>query len=121
MPAIKIHPPKQPTEQVLSKQEFQDWQNELEIWLGEDSNMARFLTEGKYNTWQSQEQNPNRLAALNENVTYRPEASAKNRDDLLAECLAKQRRQLKTFLDQVAKCASRNMYAAIVRHATSLE
>ena len=85
MPAIKIHPPKQPPEQVLSKQEFQDWQNELEIWLGEDSNMARFLTEGKYNTWQSQEQNPNRLAALNENVTYRPEASAKNRDDLLAE------------------------------------
>ena len=79
------------------------------------------MTEGKYNTWQSQEQNPNRLAMLNENVPDRPEASVRNRDDLLAECLAKQRRQLKTFLGQVAKCASSNMYAAIICDATSLE
>ena len=40
---------------------------------------------------------------------------------MLDELLAKRPRQLKTFLGQVAKCASKNMYATIVRHATSLE
>ena len=57
MPQIKIHPPKQLPEQVISQQEFEDWQNELEIYLGQDENMARFMTDGIYATWQSQEQN----------------------------------------------------------------
>ena len=63
MPAIKIHPPKLLPEQLVSEQEFQDWQNKLEIWLGENDNMARFMTEGRYNTWLSQETNPNTLQA----------------------------------------------------------
>ena len=61
MPAIKIHPPKPLPEQAISEQEFQDWQNELEIWLGEDDNMARFMTRGIYQRWQSQEQLPERI------------------------------------------------------------
>jgi len=44
MPAIKIHPPKPLPEQAISEQEFQDWKNELEIWLGEDDSMARKST-----------------------------------------------------------------------------
>ena len=71
MPAIKIHPPKPLPEQVLSEQEFQDWQKELKIWLGEDNNMARFMTEGRYNTWQSQETNPHRLYALDQHDSDR--------------------------------------------------
>ena len=81
MPAMKIYPPKPLPEQVISEQEFQDWQNELEIWLGEDDNMARFMTEGRYNTWQSQEANPNRIADLNPNNLDRPEENVRNRQD----------------------------------------
>ena len=111
MPAIEIHLPKPLPEQAISEQEFQDWQNELEIWLGEDDNMARFMTGGRYNTWQSQEANPQRLQELNAQDPDRTQQGVANRDDVLADLLAKRRRQLKTFLGQVAKCTSRNMYA----------
>ena len=84
MPAIKIHPPKPLPEQVVSEQEFQDWQNKLEIWLEEDDNMARFMTKGHDNAWQSQEANPHRLQALDQNDPDRPQAGANNRDDLIA-------------------------------------
>ena len=48
MPHIKIHPPKQLPEHSISQQEFEDWQNKLEIYLGQDKSMARFMTEGIY-------------------------------------------------------------------------
>lgn len=121
MPQIKILPPRPLPEQAISQQEFEDWQNELEIWLGEDDNMARFMTDGRYNTWRSQEADPNRIQALDAGDPDRPAEDAPNRADRLADLLAKRRRQLRTFLGQVAKCASRNLYAAIVRHATSLD
>ena len=116
MPAIKIHPPKPLPEQAISDQEFQDWQNELEIWLGEDDNMARFMEGGRYANWQSQEHNPDRIQVLHANDPDRPNEDAANKDDRLI----KRRRQLKTFLGQVARCTSQNLYATIVRHTTSL-
>ena len=70
MPAIKIHPPKPLPEQAISEQEFQDWQNELEIWLGEDDNMARFMTGGRYHRWQSQEQFPHRIDIVQISETW---------------------------------------------------
>ena len=62
---IKIHPPKQLPEHSLSQQEFEDWQNELEIYLSQDDSMARFMADGHYSTWQSQEENLNRIMELN--------------------------------------------------------
>ena len=93
---------------------------ELEIWLGEDDNMVRFMLEGRYNTWQSQETSPQRLQALDQHDPDRPQQGVNNRDDLLVNLMAKCRRQLKTFLSQVAKYTIRNMYATIVCHAISL-
>ena len=78
------------------------------------------MSDGIYNTWTSQEQNPHRIQNVHANDPYRPQPAAHNRDDLMAELLNKRRRQIKTFLGQVAKCASRNMYTSIVWHATSL-
>ena len=66
MPQIKIHMPKQLPEQAISQQEFEDWQNELEIYLGQDENMARFMSDGRYSTWQSQEENSQRLQAVHD-------------------------------------------------------
>ena len=121
MPHIKIHPPKQLPEHSLSQQEFEDWQNELEIYLSQDDNMARFMADGQYNTWESQEENPNRIPELHQRDPDRPAADVENREDVMADLLNKRRRQLRTFIGQIAKSASRNMYAGIVRHATSLE
>ena len=120
MPQIKIHPPKQLPEQAISQQQFEDWVNELEIYLGQDDNMARFMTDGIYNTWLSQEQEPNRLQDLLDEDPDQPEENAQNREAKQRELLAKRRRELRTFIGQVAKSASKNMYAGIVRHATSL-
>ena len=121
MPQIKIHPPKQLPEHAISQQEFEDWQNELEIYLGQDENMARFMAEERYQNWQSQEENPHRIQIVHVRDLDRPADDAQNRDDVMAELLSKRRRQLRTFIGQVAKAASKNMYAAIVRHSTSLE
>ena len=118
---IKIHPPKQLPEQAISQQEFEDWQNELEIYLGQDENMARFMTDGLYHEWSSQEQDPNRIPEVLAGYPDTPAEALQNRDARMRELLAKRRRQLRTFIGQVAKSTSKNMYAAIVRHSTSLD
>ena len=82
--------------------------------------MARFMTDRRYHTWQLQEQNPLRIQDLDPNNPDRLQPAANNGANLLADLLNKQRRQLKTFVGQVAKYASGNMYVSIVCHITSL-
>ena len=91
MPQIKIHPPKQLPEHSLSQQEFEDWQNELEIYLGQDENMARFMSDGRYDTWQSQEENPDRIQQLHHRDPDRLAPDADNREDRVADLLTKHR------------------------------
>ena len=98
MPQIKIHPPKQLPEHSLSQQEFEDWQNELEIYLSQYDNMVRFMADGRYSTWDSQEENPNRIRELHQRDPDRPAADVQNREDVIADLLNKCRRQLRTFI-----------------------
>ena len=121
MPGIKIHPPKQLPEHSLSQQEFEDWINELEIYLGQDAAMARFMTGGLYDTWTSQEANPNRIPDVLDGDPETPADGANNRAALMTELLAKRRRELRTFIGLIAKVAAKNMYAGIVRHSISLQ
>ena len=121
MPQVKIHPPKQLPETKISEQEFQDWSNELEIWIGGDNDMARFMQDGIYSELQSQERNPERIQELSDRDPDRPAAGVPNRDDVVAELLRRRRRELRAFIGQVAQSASKNMYGAIVRHSTSLQ
>ena len=121
MPSIKIHPPKQLPEQALSQQEFEDWTNELEIYLGQDEAMARFMIGGIYANWASQEADPNRLNDVSDQDPNLPADDAANRPAVLGELLAKRRRELRTFIGLIAKVAAKNMYAAIVRHSTSMQ
>ena len=65
MPHIKIHLPKQLPEHSISQQEFEDCQNELEIYLGQDESMARFMSDRFYNNWLLQEENNHRIEELN--------------------------------------------------------
>ena len=121
MPGIKIHPPKQLPEHSLSQQEFEDWTNELEIYLGQDEAMARFMAGGVYADWTSQEADPHRIAAVAAQDPQIPGENAANRAAVMTELLAKRRRELRTFIGLVAKVAAKNMYAGIVRHSTSLQ
>ena len=83
--------------------------------------MARFMQDGIYSEWASQERDPERLAALSPRDPDRPAADLLNRDDVVDELLRQRRRELRAFIGQVARSASKNMYAAIVRHSTSLQ
>ena len=65
--------------------------------------------------------NNQRIVELNDRDPNRPEENAANRADVIAELLSKRRRELRTFISQIAKAASKNMYASIVRHSTLLE
>ena len=114
MPGIKIHPPKQLPEHSLSQQEFEDWTNELEIYLGQDAAMARFMAGGVYEEWTSQEADPNRIDIVRPGDPETPEENAVNRDALMTELLAKRRWELRTFIGLIAKVAAKNMYAGIV-------
>ena len=109
MPTIKIHPPKQLPEHALSQQEFKDWTNELEIYLGQDEAMARFMICGIYETWSSQEADPNRIDAVSDQDPNLPAADAVNRPAVMLELLAKRRRELRTFIGLIAKVAAKNM------------
>ena len=105
MPQVKIHPPTRLPETKISEQEFQDWTNELEIWIGGDNDMARFMQDGIYNEWASQKRNPERLTELSDRDPDRPAAGVANRDDVVAELLRKRRRELRAFIGQVARSA----------------
>ena len=107
MPSIKIYPPKQLPDKVLSEQKFAAWCTELEVRLGEDDDMARFMDDGPYNTWEAEESFPGRIR-----THIAPDE---------AEILPKRKRQLKTFLSQVAKVVSENHYNTVMRQATSLQ
>ena len=89
MPSIKIFPPKPLTDHQLSEQHFQEWKNELEIWLGEDDAMARYMEDGIYSTWQSEEHNPQRINQLHNQDPDTPAPAALNREALLTALLTR--------------------------------
>ena len=68
--------------------------------------MTRFMEGGRYAEWQSQEQNPNRIAVVHAHDPDRPAEDAANREDRFEDLLTKRPRQLKTFLGQVNRCTS---------------
>ena len=92
----------------------------MEIYLGQDEAMARFMIGGIYQTWSSQEADPNRIEVSEQDPNL-PADDAANRPAVMLELLAKRRRELRTFIGLIAKVAAKNMYAAIVRHSTSMQ
>ena len=105
----------------MSQQEFEDWTNELEIYLGQDEAIARFMTGGVYATWTLQEANPHRIPAVLPLDPQLPAEDAANRAAVMTELLSKRRRELRMFIGLIAKAEAKNMYAAIVRHSTSMQ
>ena len=117
MPTAKVHPPNPLPPKSLTQQQFEIWSAELQAWLSSDETQAQFLPGSLYETWQSEEQNPHRIAAL---LPGDPDTPDNATAAQLLALVTKRRRQCKVFLSLVAKCVSENHYLEIIRHATSL-
>ena len=105
MPAIKNFPPKQLPDKGLSEHSFEAWTSELEVFLGVDDDMARFLQDGSYSSWQSEETLHGRIQQLNlaDEITVNRDPTEPEKVAKREAILNKRRRELKTFLKQVAK------------------
>ena len=119
MPVVKIVPPTQLPDRGLTEHKFSVWRTQLKAWLNSDDSMALFMPRGRYNTWQPEEINPDRIVQLvNPGDTEIPQDAT---EDQLADLLDKRRRQLDIFISQIANTVSVNMYTVVTRHATSLD
>ena len=94
---------------------------ELEVFLGVNDDMARFFQDGAYNLWQSEETLPGsnlQLHADDESDFITEGGDAAARDARRTRLLRKRRRELKTFLNQVAKFVSTNHYIFVMRQVS---
>ena len=64
MPMAKVHAPNPLPLKSLTQTQFDIWSAELQAWLASDDSQAQFLPGSLYEDWQSEEQNPHRIAAV---------------------------------------------------------
>ena len=64
MPKAKVNPPEPLPIKGLTQTQFDIWSAELEAWLAADDVQSQFLPGRLYGEWQSQEQNPHRIAVV---------------------------------------------------------
>ena len=116
--AVKFGPPNPLPPKTLTKQQFDIWYIEIQMWLGEDDVLLNFLPDGLYPQWQSKEQNPHRIAAV---ATANPDILQNATQQQMDTLRTKRKRETQIFPSQVAKCVCENHYILIIRHTTSLE
>ena len=123
MPTIKIYPPSQLPDRLVSETQFNIWAEELEVYLSQEKDFEVFLKDGKYENWESFETNPDRIPEVKPEdrvqVGARIDAEAARRRT--NEKLQKLRKDLRTVLSIVGKCVSEGHYNSVVRHSTSLK
>lgn len=107
MSSIKIYPPNTLPAEGISDTQFQIWTENLEIYLEIESKFRKFLHDGKYSTWTPAEQNEKRILT----------AIEPDKEDQLPDI----RRDLRQFINIVAKYVHVDYYQPIVRHSCSLK
>ena len=117
MLTAKVLPPNQLPPKDLTQTKFNIWAAEIQAWLAAVDTNAKFLPGGLYRDWQSEEQNPHRVAVV---APGDPDLPAEPTAQQRAAILDKRRRQCKVFVSLVAKGISENHYLEITRHATLL-
>ena len=107
MSSIKIYPPNTLPAEGISDTQFQIWTENLEIYLEIESKFRKFLHDGKYSTWTPAEQNEKRILTVIE----------PDKEEQLPDI----RRDLRQFINIVAKYVHVDYYQPIVRHSSSLK
>ena len=88
MPTIKIHLAQRLPINGLTQPKFEEWIVELEVYLGSDNDMERFMMEGIYNQWEAAENNPHRIANVHDDNPAIQTDIARPADDADAQVLA---------------------------------
>ena len=83
---------------------FNVWIKELEVYLGQDDNLAVFMAGGHCSEWEAYDANPNRIT------------EPAGEDE--AQHLPVRRRQLRTILSIVAKSCDIHHYNIVNKHST---
>ena len=128
MPSVKIYPPSRLPNSNVTSTQFEMWKEELEVYISQEAEFKIFLPTKLYSSWQSAEENPDRIPELKEEDEI--QANENNREgrvitadqavELNHEKLESIRTNLRTVLSIVGKCVSEGHYNSVVRHATSL-
>jgi len=117
MATIKVYPPTQLPDRGVSETQFKIWVEELEVYLSQVDRYEVFLAGGEYSSWESQENNEDRLTEVKGEDANQPgRTTAKDNANL-----KKRQRDLRTVLSIVGKCVSQGHYDAVVRHSTSMQ
>ena len=107
MPAVKVYPPHTLHNQGVSEDDFNIWQEQLTVYLLQDNQNERFFDEGDYAEWQAEEDFAGRIQTpVNPDV---------------AGTLPERRRQLRTFISQIAKSCHKSDFQTIMRQSTSFQ
>ena len=129
MPTIKIYPPTKLPNSNVSETQFAIWQEELEVYLSQESDFKLFLPNKSYGSWLSYEENPDRILELKQEDQTVPNANRDegriitNAEAILdnTEKLENIRINLRTVLSIVGKCVNEGHYNSVIKHATSLQ
>ena len=105
------------------------WQEELEVYLSQESDFKIFLPRKLYAEWNSYEENPDRITALKQEDVIvanadRHEGRVITEDQANVandEKLDNIRINLRTVLSIIGKCVSEGHYNSVIKHSTSLQ
>ena len=114
MSRIKIDPPNQLPSSGITAIQYKQWKVALKIFLQQTAEFREFYPGGKYPTWVSFEDNPNRLDKLTD--TDKKTTSAEN-----VEHLAQRRIHLETFLGIIARYSDEGDFDDIMEKSNNLE
>ena len=111
---VRIEPPNQLPSSGITPIKYKQWKVALKIFLTQTPAFREFYPGGKYTTWTSLEDNPNRILnrAETDNVPNTTTAE---------EHLAQRRIDLETFLGIIARYSDEGDFDDIMEKATSLE
>jgi hypothetical protein len=107
MAPVMIYPQNKLPKQGFTELVFNEWREQLEIYLAQYSRLEVFMTNGIYGTWQAYVDNPKRITG--------PAGS-----DVIAQLSVRQS-ELCTFLNIVAKACDIAYYDYIMHYSTSLQ
>ena len=114
MPVLKIYPPNKLPDKNVTENQFNMWQEEIEVYLSQEKSFKYFLPGNAYDTWVSAEENSDRIPALkrehravenlDENIGQI--ITQEQANDINEELLDEYRTNLRTVLSIIGKCVS---------------
>ena len=114
---IKLLPPEKLPAEGLTAVKFEAWRSTLVVFLKQNDDFRRFLPGGIYAQWTAADENPDRIAALDNDDA--PQAG--NNNENAAQRLEKRQTQLETMLTHIAGLVDPTEYKDVMIRSTSVD